>query len=78
MSDTSPRPPPLSAARTPPAPEATGWVGFIEFAGVLMVLLGLFHALQGLVALFRDDYFLVGANRLLVHANYTAWDGPTC
>jgi hypothetical protein len=38
-----------------------------------MVLLGLFHALQGLVALFQDDYFLVRTNRLLVHADYTAW-----
>jgi hypothetical protein len=73
MSGTSARPPPISAARTPQAPEPTGWVGFIEFAGVLMVLLGLFHALQGLVALFQNDYFLVGTSRLLVHTNYTAW-----
>ena len=73
MPDTRPVRPPLSAARTPPAPEHTGWVGFVEFAGVMMVLLGLFHALQGLVALFQNDYFLVGTSRLLVHANYTAW-----
>jgi hypothetical protein len=73
MPDTRPGRPPPSVARTPPAPEPTGWVGFIEFAGVLMVLLGLFHALQGLVALFQDDYFLVGTKRLLTHANYTAW-----
>jgi hypothetical protein len=38
-----------------------------------MVLLGLFHALQGLVALFRDDYFLVPPNRLLVDVGYTTW-----
>lgn len=73
MPDTRPGRPPPSVARTPPPPEPTGWVGFIEFAGVLMVLLGLFHALQGLVALFQDDYFLVGTKRLLTHANYTTW-----
>ena len=55
------------------APEPSGWVGFIEFAGVLMVLLGLFHAMQGLVALFKDDYFLVAPNRLLVQVDYTTW-----
>ena len=30
-------------------------VGFIVFAGVAMVMIGAFHALQGLVALFNDE-----------------------
>ena len=73
MTDPRSAPPPSSAVHVPRAPEPTGWVGFVEFAGVLMVLLGLFHALQGLVALFKDDYFLVSTNRLLVQVDYTAW-----
>ena len=51
----------------------TGWVGWISFAGVLMVLLGVFHAIEGLVALFQDDYFLVSRSGLVVNVDYTAW-----
>ncbi len=55
------------------APEPTGWVGWIAFAGVMMMMLGCFHAIQGLVALFQDEYFLVGPNNLAVHVDYTTW-----
>jgi hypothetical protein len=51
----------------------TAWVGWISFAGIMMVLLGTFHAIQGLVALFNDDYFLVGRSGLVVNLDFTAW-----
>ena len=57
----------------PAVPEQTGWVGWIVFGGTMMVLLGMFHAFQGLIALFQDDYYLVGKNNLTVHVDYTAW-----
>lgn len=78
MSDTN-----TSAQTTPAAPaqpsyarraaEPTGWVGWIVFAATLMVLAGTFHAIAGLVALFRDDYYLVNKNGLVLHVDYTAW-----
>jgi hypothetical protein len=52
---------------------ATGWVGWVTFAGAIMLLLGSFHAIQGFVALFRDDYFVVSDSGLLVSVDYTAW-----
>ncbi len=52
---------------------ATAWVGWVFFAAFMMFLLGLFHAMAGLVALFRDEYFLVGRNGLVVNIDYTAW-----
>jgi uncharacterized membrane protein len=55
------------------APGRTGWTGWVVFAGIMMVLLGTFHAIQGLVALFQDDYYLVGKNGLTLHLDYTAW-----
>jgi len=55
------------------APEPTGWVGWIAFAGTMMVIVGIFHVIQGLVALFDDEYYLVGKNGLTVHVDYTAW-----
>jgi hypothetical protein len=51
----------------------TGWVGWIVFAGVMMLILGIFHAIEGLVALFQESYYLVAANGLTVHVDYTAW-----
>jgi hypothetical protein len=54
-------------------PEPTGWVGWIVFAAAMMVMLGIFHAIEGLVALFKDDYFVVGTNGLVVDVDYTVW-----
>ena len=38
-----------------------------------MVILGAFHVLQGLVALFNDEYYVVGQSGLVVELDYTAW-----
>jgi vacuolar-type H+-ATPase subunit I/STV1 len=51
----------------------TAWTGWIVFAAIMMVLLGAFQVIEGLVALFRDDYFIVGPSGLLVEIDYTAW-----
>lgn len=70
---------PQYAQQPPPArpaerePEPTGWVGWIAFASVMMIMLGIFHAFQGLIGLFQNDYYLVGPNGLTIHMNYTAW-----
>lgn len=53
--------------------ERTGWVGWIMFAGVMMVLLGVFQAMEGLVALFNDEYYLVVGNDLVISVDYTTW-----
>src|SRR3954452_13781556 len=53
-------------------PPASPWVGWIAFAGVLMVILGALHAFQGLVAIFRDEYFLVTSDGLAVKFDFTA------
>jgi hypothetical protein len=53
--------------------ETTGWVGWVTFAGVMMLLLGIFHAIAGFVGIFKDDYYLVGKEGLLVSVDYTTW-----
>ena len=35
---------------------AVGWAGF---AGVMLVMIGIFDVIQGLVALFNDEFFVV-------------------
>ncbi|WP_329005844.1 hypothetical protein OHA18_20900 [Kribbella sp. NBC_00709] len=49
------------------------WVGWILFAGVMMIVLGMIHAFQGLVAIYDDTYFLVRTARLAVHLGYETW-----
>jgi hypothetical protein len=44
-------------------PEVSGWaVGGIAFAGTMMVLIGVFQALAGLVAIFNDDFYVITEN----------------
>jgi hypothetical protein len=51
----------------------SGWYGWIVFAATIMLMLGIFHVITGLVALFEEDYFLVTKNGLVVSADFTAW-----
>ena len=53
--------------------EPTGWTGWIVFGGTIMIVLGTFHAFQGLVALFKDEYYLVSQKGLAINVDYTAW-----
>ena len=50
-----------------------GWYGWIAFAGVMMVLLGSFHAVAGLIGVFKEEYYLVGKSDLVVTVDNTAW-----
>jgi hypothetical protein len=51
----------------------TGWAGMVVFAGVMLILLGGFEAIEGLVAIFDPGYYLVTQNGLVVEVDYTAW-----
>jgi hypothetical protein len=54
-------------------PEPTGWVGWVFFAGIMMVMIGIFQAINGLTALFNDDFFLTTRNGLVVNLDFTTW-----
>jgi hypothetical protein len=43
---------------TPETTRVTGWVGWIWFAGLMLVMLGTFNIIQGLAAIFTDDVFV--------------------
>jgi hypothetical protein len=70
MTDTSHR-----GAESPSgyAPQPTGWAGWVVFGGVMLMMLGAFQAIEGLVALFDDGFFLVRPNGLVVDVNYNTW-----
>src|SRR5215218_3082517 len=54
-------------------PDPTGWTGWVVFASFMMFLVGSFQAIQGLVALFDDGFYLVRENGLVVDVNYNVW-----
>ena len=53
--------------------EKSGWaVGFILFAGIMMIVAGGFQAFAGLVALFENEFYVATRNYLL-QFDATAW-----
>jgi hypothetical protein len=53
----------MSQYDTTREPTISGWaVGGITFAGTMLILIGFFQAIDGLAAIFNDDFFLVTSN----------------
>jgi hypothetical protein len=53
--------------------EPTGWVGFVVFGGIMLLMLGGFQVIEGFVAILKDDYYYVTRNGLLLNLDYTTW-----
>src|SRR5262245_22729997 len=64
---------PPGAMERPQYDNGSAWTGWLAFAGSIMVLLGLFHMIQGLVAIFNDEYYLVSQSGLVLNVDYTVW-----
>jgi hypothetical protein len=62
----------LSAADTVRAPSRGGGTGWVAFAGVMLLLVGAFNVVVGLVALFRSDVFVAAPAGPLVFS-LTGW-----
>jgi len=52
---------------------ATGWVAWQLFAGVMLVMLGAFQAVLGIVALVNDGFFVMHRNGQLIPIEYSTW-----
>jgi hypothetical protein len=53
--------------------ETSGWaVGFIMFAAIMMIMVGVFQALQGLVAIFENEFYVPTRNYLF-QFDATTW-----
>jgi hypothetical protein len=50
-----------------------GWtVGFVFFAGAIMILIGIFHFFAGIAAIAEDEFFVVGRD-YVYDIDVTAW-----
>jgi len=68
MSEQSP-----SGYRAARGQETTGWaVGFILFAAIMMIMSGVFQAIQGLVAIFENEFYVPTRNYLF-QFDATSW-----
>jgi hypothetical protein len=50
----------------------SGWAGWVVFAGVMMILLGGFNAVEGLVALLNGSW-LASSTELPIEFDYATW-----
>src|SRR5512143_916738 len=66
MSGTRMVPPQAGPGYQGRRPERSGQVGWVGFAGVVMILMGAWQAVEGLVAVGKPSHYLVGKNRLVV------------
>jgi hypothetical protein len=49
--------------RQEPSSQVSGWaLGGIAFAATMMVMIGVFQSLAGLVAIFNDEFYVVAQN----------------
>ena len=59
-------------ARKTSTNDVSGWVGWVYFAGFMMVLVGVLQVIAGLVALFKDTVYVVAEENLWL-LDYTSW-----
>src|SRR6476660_3634855 len=61
----------------PYQPESETWAsGIAQFGAVIMILVGAYQALTGVVALVRGEFFVASPNYVF-QLNTTTWGGPT-
>jgi len=67
------RPEAVTSRSTYGTPERTGWTGWVVFASTMMILVGCFQLIEGLVAIFDDGFYRVTDSGLVIEVNYTVW-----
>jgi hypothetical protein len=48
------------------------WTEWVGFAGLMMVLIGILNVIQGLIAIIRDNYYVLTAEQIIVF-DLTTW-----
>ncbi|CCH88212.1 conserved membrane protein of unknown function [Modestobacter italicus] len=72
MTDTSHRRSAVTGARYDDD-AGTAWAGWVVFGAVMLIVMGLFQVIEGLVALFDDGFYAVSSSGLVVDVDYNTW-----
>jgi|RhiMethySRZTD1v2_1073278.scaffolds.fasta_scaffold919346_2 hypothetical protein len=63
----------MSMDQTGMEPETSGWAaGWITFAGIAMIMIGVFHAIAGLSEIFDSDSFVL-TQEYVLKLNASSW-----
>jgi hypothetical protein len=62
----------MSTAHQAGTPQVSGWVGWVAFGAVMMMMAGAFNIINGLAAVFTDDIYITGSEGVLL-LDVTAW-----
>jgi hypothetical protein len=62
----------MNMSNSPTTQPSTGAVGLTVFAAVMMIMVGLFQAIAGVVALFNDTFYVVG-EKYVFQFDVTTW-----
>jgi hypothetical protein len=54
-------------------PEVTAWLGWVLFLSILLAAAGVINLIQGLVALFNEDFYRTATADLAIDVNFTVW-----
>jgi len=57
----------------PPRHTSAAWTGWVIFAAIMMAVVGAFSIIEGITAIFRDTFYVVNHDGLLVRLDYTQW-----
>ena len=71
MTDTSHHS--ATETRAPYREPPTAWAGWVVFGAVMLITVGAFQIIEGLVALFDDGFYAVTSEGLLVDVDYNTW-----
>lgn len=52
---------------------SAAWTGWVMFAAIMTAVVGAFSIIEGLTAIFRDTFYVVNHNGLLVRLDYSQW-----
>ena len=52
-------------------PHPTGWTGWVAFGAAMIMLVGTFDVIEGLVSLLGDSYYLTTSDGLTVDVSFT-------
>jgi hypothetical protein len=63
----------MSGTRTYTEAEPTVWPGLVVFGGMMLLIVGGFQAIEGIVAITRDEYYATTSSGLVLTVDYTAW-----
>jgi hypothetical protein len=51
----------------------TPWTGWVFFAGIVLVAIGIINVIQGLVAILKQTVYVLPSSNLVVTTNYKTW-----